>query len=91
MSTSSLGAKNKSTSTNYKFSTNLPQHTPNTRSNFDPNLGPGSIFFEEMPKTISLNVTVVMLDRRTALLRWWPRDALIHKDIEIVFTPEYSK
>ena len=38
-----------------------------------------------------LNVSVVMLNRRTALLEWWPRDAFMHKDIEIVFTPEDSK
>ena len=38
-----------------------------------------------------LNVTVIMLDRRTALLQWWPENALMHRDVEIVFTPEYSK
>ena len=38
----------------------------------------------------SVNVSVIMLNRRTALLQWWPRNALIHKDIEIVFTPEFS-
>ena len=38
-----------------------------------------------------VNVSVIMLNRRTALLQWWPRNALIHKDIEIVFTPEFSK
>ena len=38
----------------------------------------------------TLNVSVIMLNRRTALLQWWPRNALIHKDIEIVFTPEFS-
>jgi len=37
-----------------------------------------------------VNVSVIMLSRRTALLQWWPREALMHKNIEIVFTPEYS-
>ena len=41
-------------------------------------------------EVINLNITVIMLNRRTALLQWWPRNALIHKDIEIVFTPEFS-
>ena len=41
--------------------------------------------------TSPLNVSVIMLNRRTALLQWWPRTALMHQDVEIVFTPEYSK
>ena len=46
---------------------------------------------ESNEEVIHLNITVIMLNRRTALLQWWPRNALIHKDIEIVFTPEFSK
>ena len=45
---------------------------------------------ESNEEVIHLNITVIMLNRRTALLQWWPRNALIHKDIEIVFTPEFS-
>ena len=45
---------------------------------------------ESPEEVIHLNITVIMLNRRTALLQWWPRNALIHKDIEIVFTPEFS-
>ena len=46
---------------------------------------------KETHHEVLLNITVIMLNRRTALLQWWPRNALIHKDIEIVFTPEFSK
>ena len=45
----------------------------------------------EPPQPSVVNVSVIMLNRRTALLQWWPREALMHKNIEIVFTPEYSK
>ncbi len=46
---------------------------------------------EETVRFEPLNVTVIMLNRRTALLQWWPENALMHRDVEIVFTPEYSK
>ncbi len=53
--------------------------------------GPYMGLVEDESAVILLNVSVTMLNRRTALLQWWPRDAFMHKDIEIVFTPEYSK
>lgn len=46
---------------------------------------------EDYTLSTPINVSVIMLNRRTALLQWWPREALMHQDVEIVFTPEYSK
>ena len=50
-----------------------------------------NVIYNDNELTYPLNVSVIMLNRRTALLQWWPRTALMHQDVEIVFTPEYSK
>ena len=38
-----------------------------------------------------LNITITVLKKDEALLHWWPKDALIDKDFEVVFMPEHAR
>ena len=38
-----------------------------------------------------LNITITVLTKDEALMHWWPKDALIDKDFEVVFMPEHAR
>ena len=38
-----------------------------------------------------LNISITVLTKEEALLHWWPKDALIDKDFEVVFMPEHAR
>lgn len=38
-----------------------------------------------------LNITITVLTKDEAVLHWWPKDALVDKDFEVVFMPEHAR
>ena len=43
------------------------------------------------PRYKNLNITITVLTKDEALLHWWPKDALVDKDFEVVFMPEHAR